>query len=260
MLTLSISTAQAVARLGPGKGEWGWKGWVIHCFPCSMIIIPHYREKHCLPCWSEYSACEPGPNLTFQYAATKHTVKSHIQEWELHHEVAHPTFTSLMHLWHFRHHCLHFVPFCLPWSRTHCPFQLQFELKWSIFVRVCLAETSFGYNTFRENHLYLASYQACCVISTEHHWAATISCPLISLERTRHYTVQNMADNALFVLHKRSPKLWHGVKTSAAYFVLSPMLLSRIRADLQSPPHKACIYRLKWHMQLQGHCFSPQSN
>lgn len=51
-----------------------------------------------------------------------------------------------------------------------------------------------------------------------------------------------------------------GSKTRPAYFVLSRMLLSAIRADLQSPFHKAFIYRLKWHMQLQGHCFSPQSN
>lgn len=100
---------------------------------------------------------------------------------------------------------------------------------------MCLAETSHGHNTFRENHLYLASNQACCVISAELHWAAPISYPLISWERTRQHAVQNIANNALFVPHKGSPTLRHGVKTSAAYFVLSPMLLSWIRADLQSP-------------------------
>ena len=47
-------------------------------------------------------------------------------------------------------------------------------------------------------------------------------------------------------------------ETCPAYFVLSAALLSGIRADLQRPFHKACIYRLKWHMELQGHCFSPQ--
>lgn len=51
-----------------------------------------------------------------------------------------------------------------------------------------------------------------------------------------------------------------GSQTRPEYFVLSATLLWGIRADLQSPFHKACIYKMKWHMQLKGHCLSPQSS
>lgn len=72
MLTVSISAAQAVAKLGLGKGEWGWKGWVMHCFPCSMIIIPHYREKHCFPVEENTQSVSLDREL---HAATKHAGK-----------------------------------------------------------------------------------------------------------------------------------------------------------------------------------------
>lgn len=100
------------------------------------------QRKALFPSWSEYSAREPRPNLSFQYAATKHckyiVTQTKTTYWseELHHEMTDPTFTSLVHLWHFRHHCLHFVLFCLPWSTEHIvPFSCN--LNWndpSLFV------------------------------------------------------------------------------------------------------------------------------
>ena len=84
-----------MAKLGLGKGEWGWKGWVIHCFPCSMIIIPHYREKHCFP--AQVNSRLVSQDQTWRLTQAMHFIqsillKNQLQGWKLHHEVTLSTF------------------------------------------------------------------------------------------------------------------------------------------------------------------------
>lgn len=112
---------------------------------------------------------------------------------------------------------------------------------WAEMIHLCSCvlqqKLFFGHDTFGENHLYLAPNQARRVISAGRHWAAAISCPLISLKGgLGQYTLRNRANNALVVLHKGSHKLWHGVKTPAANLVLSAVLLPSIRVDLPGHP------------------------
>lgn len=64
------------------------------------------------------------------------------------------------------------------------------------------------------------------------------------------YTLRNMPNNALVVLHKGAHKLWHEVKTPGAYLVLSAVLLSSIRADMQSYPPKPGPQSL--HLQAEA--------
>lgn len=203
------------------------------------------QRKALFPSWSECSACVPGPQkaLTFStrggqkkaQRSSKHK-KPRAREHRLASRSA-PAFASPMLLQYLKRRSnRHFARGCMgrvgPFSRN---------LNWndpSLFVRAS-AETGFGHDTFGENHLYLAPNQARRVISAGRHWAAAISCPLISLKGgLGQYTLRNRANNALVVLHKGSHKLWHGVKTPAAYLVLSAVLLPSIRADLPSHPPK----------------------
>lgn len=117
---------------GRGRGERVWKGWVTLCSMPNDYNKPLQR-KVLFPSWK--SACKPGLNLTLHYAATKHAVK------KIHKKKTNkcPTLgwegcitgatllavISLMHWWHFRCRCLHFVLLCLAWSMEHvAPFQL----------------------------------------------------------------------------------------------------------------------------------------
>lgn len=154
------------------------------------------------------------------HAATKHTVQKSNTG------VGVASWGSIIQLWHhwcvrvdiFKHHSLHFVRVCLPGCRGHIVL-LSCNLNWNhLSSSISLKQKLAVVKTPLETTIYLASNQARCVISTEYHWVAAIICRLISLERNSHYTVQNMSNNGLFVLHKGSPKLWHGVKDLSCIF------------------------------------------
>lgn len=110
--------------------------------------------------------------------------------------------------------------------------------------------------------LPLASNQAHCVMSTERHWAVQNNNVTLNWSGKKQKDILSRMWQRMHYLRSTKDLLNSDTRsqTCPAYFVLSPMLLSGIIADLQSPFHKACIYRLKWHMGLQGHCFPPQSS
>lgn len=69
---------------------------------------------------------------------------------------------------------------------------------------------------------------------------------------------QDLANNTLIV-SKDLLNSVTGSKICCAYFALSAMLLSCIKADLQRLlSTKPAFTDLKWHMHLQGHCLSMQ--
>lgn len=204
------------------------------------------QRKALFPSWSECTACVPGPQKALTFSTRGEQRKRNAPP-NPKKNLAHGS-TGLRHdvdplrLLHLRCYCnisnaaaTTTLP-VVAWGASGLSAAIWAEM---IHLCSCVLQQKlfFGHDTFGENHLYLAPNQARRVISAGRHWAAAISCPLISLKGgLGQYTLRNRANNALVVLHKGSHKLWHGVKTPAANLVLSAVLLPSIRADLPSHP------------------------
>lgn len=95
MLTRRVSTAQAVARLGPKKGGNGvGKDESYTSFSMLDDYNTLLQRKALFPSRSECSACVPAPNVSIcinkascSTTKKKEKRKSHTQDWDLHHEV-----------------------------------------------------------------------------------------------------------------------------------------------------------------------------
>lgn len=181
MLTRSILLARLWLSPGQGRGEWAWKGWVTLC------SVPNdykpLQKKVLFPNWKP--ACEPGLNLTLQYAATEHAVKkkkkkSHAGMRGLHHRGdasnVHITF-ALVTLQ------MPLPPFCSALFGTQCGTRCPLSaVIWTEMIHICAGARS--RDRLQLQHLQRKTIRIWlqikhgCVISTERHCAATVKLPL----------------------------------------------------------------------------------
>lgn len=221
-----------------------------------MIIIPFYREKVMFPSWSEYSACENGSNLTPRNAATKsHTGVG----------VASQGFTSNLYITHafvsFQTPQPPFFPFCLPRSTEHIvPFSCNLNWNYpSLFE--CAQRKLASATTPLEKTI-------CIWLQVKH---------AVSLAQSAIEQQQSVAPRLVWKgLDSILSRIWQiidylystkgllnsdmGLRLLLHILFYLPCCYQALEVIYEAIPTKACIYRLKWHMQLQGHCLSPQSS
>lgn len=163
MLTRSILLARLWLSPGQGRGERVWKGWVTLCSVLNDYNKP-LQKKVLFPNWKP--ACEPGLNLTLQYAATKHAVKKKKKVTRWNERVA-------SQRWCFQsshHFCIGdtsdaaaSILFCFVWHaawNTLPPFSCNLNWNDPYLCRRAKQRPTSAATPSQENHPYLAPNQA----------------------------------------------------------------------------------------------------
>lgn len=188
MLILRFLLPWLWLSMGQGRGNGVGKD-ESQIVPCSTIIIPYYREKHCFPaevCLQAWIRLES--SICYK---KKHAVG--VASWDHHFQ-----------LWHHPCNCdiadpIASILFCFVCHEVWNTLSLSAVI-WTEMIHRCF-ELWLQYLQRKTIWIWLQINHA-YVISTEQHWAAIITCLLISLEMSRQYSV-----------HKGSHKCWHGVKS-----------------------------------------------
>lgn len=172
-----------------------------------MIIIPHYREKHCFPAKVNTRLVSLDQNSLFTLPCTTCCNKAY--GWNQKQAWGVASLGRASNFYITRRVMLTFPtplsPFgsvCLWECKEHIvPICLYFGVG---MIHLCLCAFSNKLIWRKICHWLQIKHTVSWVQRTIERFK-TIIWTLISLEKTRRYTVQDMANNELFVQHKGSP-------------------------------------------------------